>query len=84
MVEHEYEVIYWPGNFGGRGEYLRVLLELAGKKYRDVGKEEGGEEKIMALMSGKEETPYPVLYAPYLRHKGNIVNQTPAIMLYIG
>ena len=43
MVEqHEYEVIYWPGKFGGRGEYIRVLLELAGKKYRDIGAEEDG------------------------------------------
>ena len=85
MVEqHEYEVIYWPGKFGGRGEYIRVLLELAGKKYRDVGTEEDGEDQVCGLMEGKTETPYPVLFPPYLRHNGTIINQLPAIMLYVG
>ena len=87
MVEHttlkEFELIYWPGNFAGRGEYVRLLLEVCGQTYRDVGREADGLAKVLAVMKQEEQTPYPVLHAPYLRHKGTIICQLPAIMLYI-
>ena len=34
-------------------------------------------------MKQETETPYPVLFCPYLKHKGNMMCQLPAITLYI-
>ena len=87
-TEAEYELLYWPGNFAGRGEYIRLMLECCGKElgsgYRDVGREEGGMQTILALFKMEQATPYPVLFCPYLKHKGTIFCQLAAIMQYLG
>ena len=35
----EFTLIYWTGNFAGRGEFVRLLLEASGATYRDVSRE---------------------------------------------
>ena len=48
----EYELIYWTGSFAGRGEYVRLMLEVAGKEYKDSGKEykDCDKEQVMAAV----------------------------------
>ena len=67
---------------------MRLMLEVSGKLpgngYRDVGREEGGLDVVMSMTKQEVENPFPVLFCPYLKHKGTIFNQLPAIMMYLG
>ena len=49
----EYELFYWGGNFAGRGEYVRLVLSLSGKTWRDVGREEGS-PKVFEYIKSKQ------------------------------
>jgi glutathione S-transferase len=37
-----YQLYYWP-TIQGRGEFVRLALEEAGARYRDVARESGAE-----------------------------------------
>lgn len=58
------------------------MLEVAGVPYRDVGREEGL-DSVLPLYKQEAKTAFPVLFPPYLRHNGSIMNQLEAIILYI-
>jgi len=67
-----YELHYWPG-IQGRGEFVRLALEDAGAKYRDVWRESG---------------PMPLnrraFAPPYLKAGRLVIPQTANILLYLG
>ena len=50
------------------------MLEVCGVSYKDFSKEEGAEKQVMAILNQEEETEYPVVAPPYLKHKGKIMN----------
>ncbi|HEU5177251.1 MAG TPA: glutathione S-transferase [Burkholderiales bacterium] len=67
-----YELHYWPG-IQGRGEFVRLALEDAGAKYRDVWRE------------SDRLSPHRQAFAPpYLKAGRLIIPQTANILLYLG
>jgi glutathione S-transferase len=67
-----YELYYWPG-IQGRGEFVRLALEDAGARYRDVWREAD-------RLSPSREAFAP----PYLKAGRLIIPQTANILLYLG
>ena len=81
-----YELIYWPG-MPGRGEHIRLALEEAGADYTDSAHEEGGVQKVLAIIDPKnlgDELNPPICTPPILKHGDLTINQTPNILLYLG
>lgn len=74
-----YELYYWT-ELQGRGEFVRLALEEAGAKYRDVARERG-DGLIEALA---ERTNTPSFAPPILKDGDVIVGQTAAILFYLG
>jgi glutathione S-transferase len=52
MPSPAYELYYWPG-IQGRGEFVRLVLEDAGADYVDIGRQPGGDKRIMAALKGE-------------------------------
>ena len=77
-----YELYYWPG-IQGRGEFVRLALEQAGARYRDIAKDEDGSAEVMRFMHGPDVTT-PAFAPPYLKHGKVVLGQTAAILLYLG
>ena len=97
----EWTILYHsPGQFKGRGEFLRLLLEDAQVAYKDTGEGLYGPNGLMDMFRGNELADFekdhsvgdgfPCLYPPAILHRpGNgddpvIVNQVAACMIYIG
>lgn len=77
-----YELFYWPG-IPGRGEFVRLALEEAGVAWRDVAREPGGMEEMMALLDAGKGRPASFA-PPVLRHGKTVIGQTSNILLYLG
>ncbi|CCD94834.1 putative glutathione S-transferase P subunit [Bradyrhizobium sp. ORS 375] len=75
-----YELYYWP-MIQGRGEYVRLALEEAGARYRDVAREEGI-GAMTAMLEGEGETP--PFAPPFLKVGRRIIGQTANILLFLG
>src|SRR6185295_16671097 len=67
-----YELHYWPG-IQGRGEFVRLALEDAGAKYRDVWRE-----------SDRMSLPRQAFAPPCLKAGKLVIPQTANILLYLG
>ena len=96
----EWTVLYHaPGKFKGRGEFLRLMLEDAGKTYVNDGESLYGPSGTMDMFRGTIEAidsdkmdskqSFPLLYPPAIRHvppngEEVIVNQVGACMIYLG
>ncbi|HEV7249406.1 MAG TPA: glutathione S-transferase [Shinella sp.] len=74
-----YDLYYWSG-IQGRGEYVRLALEAAGARYRDVARLEG--DHVLAAMGKELETPS--FAPPFLKDGAVVVGQVAAILLYLG
>lgn len=76
-----YELYYWP-SIQGRGEFVRLALELAGAPYEDVARTRG----VKALMAdmGAKDQPHPAFAPPYLKDGGLVIGQTSTILAYLG
>jgi glutathione S-transferase len=79
-----YELHYWP-TIQGRGEFVRLALEDAGARYRDVARgarvEGGGEAALMARMQKLARPPFA---PPFLVDGDLVIGQTANILLYLG
>ena len=79
-----YELHYWP-TIQGRGEFVRLALEDAGARYRDVARggkvEGGGEAALMARMAKQARPPFA---PPFLVDGDLVVGQTANILLHLG
>jgi len=59
-----YQLWYWPG-IPGRGEFVRLALEVAGIPYRDCAMEsDDGADRLLADM--KNDREHPPFAPPYL------------------
>ncbi|EAU41783.1 putative glutathione S-transferase P subunit [Fulvimarina pelagi HTCC2506] len=72
------DLYYWP-DIPGRGEYVRLVLEAGGLKYRDVVRlpeaEGGGMPAMVAFLEGRKG--YPIPFAPpFIVDDGILVSQT--------
>ena len=96
----EFQLLYWKGNFGGRGEFVRLMLSVCGASWVDtaqvraaganhaaeqgaVNDEQAASSCVLEYVRG-EADGYPVLFPPILVHGERVLNQTPAILLYLG
>jgi glutathione S-transferase len=79
-----YELHYWP-TIQGRGEFVRLALEDAGARYRDVARanpvEGGGEAALMARMGKAARPPFA---PPFLVDGDLVIGQTANILLHLG
>jgi glutathione S-transferase len=83
MVYHLY---YWPG-IQGRGEFIRLALEQAGARYRDVGvlpqSRGGGVAAILKVLKARNIRHLPFA-PPILKAGRHYIAQTPDILLFLG
>ncbi len=77
-----YELYYWPG-IQGRGEFVRLTLEEAGARYRDVAREPGGLRAMSQMLQGKGAGLRPYA-APFLKSGRLVIAQTANIVMYLG
>ncbi len=77
-----YELFYWS-SIQGRGEFVRLALEEAGAAYVDVAREEGGEERMLALLDDAGLV-CPPFAPPFLKTGNRLIAQTANILLFLG
>jgi glutathione S-transferase len=77
-----YQLFYWP-SIQGRGEFARLALEDAGATYDDVARNEGGMDKMMAMMKGEGEKR-PPFAPPFLKSGKLVIAQVADILFYLG
>jgi glutathione S-transferase len=77
-----YQLFYWP-SIQGRGEFVRLALEDAGATYDDVARNEGGMDKMMAMMKGEGEKR-PPFAPPFLKSGKLVIAQVADILFYLG
>ena len=80
-----YQLYYWP-NIQGRGEFVRLALEEAGARYRDVARESGkgaGVGALLALMQSRriERAPFA---PPFLKAGRLLIGQTANVLQFLG
>ncbi len=81
-----YELYYWPG-IQGRGEFIRLALEEAGARYRDVAvlpKARGGGVPAILKVLESKDVQRPPFAPPILKAGRLLIAQTPNILLYLG
>jgi glutathione S-transferase len=80
-----YELYYWP-TIQGRGEFVRLALEEAGARYRDVARESGkgaGVAALVRFLDGRN-IERPPFAPPFLRAGRLVIAQTPNILQFLG
>src|ERR1700722_8466228 len=80
-----YELYYWP-SIQGRGEFVRLALEEAGARYRDVARGSGqgaGVAALMRFLNGRK-IEQPPFAPPFLKAGRLIIGQTANILQYLG
>lgn len=79
----EWELIYWH-SFPGRGDFIRLLFEEAGVPYIDVCRKAGDSTEALKYRMRAEDSNLPVLFPPLIRKGDFVLNQTSAILQYLG
>ncbi len=81
-----YELYYWPG-IQGRGEFVRLALEEARARYRDVAvlpqAQGGGVPAILRVLEARG-IRRPPFAPPILKAGRRLIAQTPNILLFLG
>jgi len=82
----KYQLHYWP-TIQGRGEFVRLALELAAIPYVDVARlpqdEGGGEEALYKSLDRAHPRTIPFA-PPYLQAGDLVIAQTANILLFLG
>ena len=94
MNKEVWELFYWcnvkdgVNRMVGRGEFVRLMFEVTGTPYIDHGMAPDGEgpKKVISMMrsNGGNTTDMPCFAPPIIRKGDFVLNQTPAIMKYLG
>ena len=85
-----WELYYWNNikedgrnHMIGRGEFVRLMFEVTGTPYIEVGKE--SPTKVFEMLDRSGKNPSTPLFAPPIIKKRDFtLSQTPAIMKYLG
>lgn len=80
-----YQLYYWP-TIQGRGEFVRLTLEEAAVRYRDMAREPGrgaGVPSLLYFLQGRA-VQRPPFAPPFLRAGRLIIGQTANILQFLG
>jgi glutathione S-transferase len=80
-----YELYYWP-TIQGRGEFVRLALEEAGARYRDVAREAGknaGVPALMRFLNDRSAARQPFA-PPFLKAGRLVIGQTANVLQFLG
>lgn len=87
--EAEWELFYWTSirddgknHMIGRGEFVRLIFEAAGVKYRDRGMEDP--TSVAHFVHGGGNPGFPVFAPPAIKRGDFVLSQTPTIVRYLG
>ena len=85
MPAMNYLLYYWP-TIQGRGEFVRLALEEAGARYRDIARETGKGAGIAAFMRFLEgrNIERPPFAPPFLEAGRLVIGQTANILQFLG
>ena len=80
-----YLLYYWP-SIQGRGEFVRLSLEEAGARYRDIARENGKGSGISAMMKllNSSGVKHPSFAPPFLKSGRLLIGQTANILQFLG
>ncbi len=80
-----YELYYWP-TIQGRGEFVRLALEAAGARYRDVAREGGKGAGVGAMLRfmNDRSAARPPFAPPFLKSGRLVIGQTANILRFLG
>jgi glutathione S-transferase len=80
-----YELYYWP-TIQGRGELVRLALEEAGARYRDMARESGRGAGLPAMFKLMESRriDHPPFAPPFLKAGRLLIAQTANILQFLG
>jgi glutathione S-transferase len=94
MSDQSWELFYWASmkekdgklrnHMIGRGEFVRLMFELAAVPYLDHGVQENGGATVFKFARGGENAGFPVFAPPIIKRGEFVLSQTPAIMKYLG
>ena len=72
----DYTLYYWGGEFPGRGEFVRLLFEETGTKFKEVGDKETI-RKMSAAKVGTDaaDVGFPCFAVPILKHGKKILHE---------
>jgi glutathione S-transferase len=79
-----WKLYYWGGAFKGRGEYVRLMFELAGVTYEEVN---DVQQLLTCIDRGgaNGSASYPAFTVPLIvTPEGDSISQPPAIMAFLG
>ena len=86
MTDAPYQLYYWPV-LPGRGEFVRLVFEVAGAPYQDVARgpaeEGGGVGAVIEHIRGKGDL-FPAFAPPILVHGDLRISQTGNVCAYVG
>lgn len=77
-----YELYYWP-TIQGRGEFVRLALAEAAVAYVDVGRRQGGEQRLLERLRD-DAIAMPPFAPPFLRAGREWIAQTANILAFLG
>lgn len=77
-----WELLYWK-SLPGRGDFVRLMFEEAGVPYDDVCRIADSHNACLQHMKGEAEG-FPVLYPPIIKRGDFVLNETTAILVYLG
>ena len=77
----DYTLYYWGGEFPGRGEFVRLLFEETGTKFKEVGDKETI-RKMSAARVGTDaaDVGFPCFAVPILKHGKTILHEVNDIL----
>ena len=81
----KYQLYYWP-TIQGRGEFVRLALEMAGAPYLDVARRSGrgaGVPELMRFLNVRS-LKRPPFAPPFLKAGRLVIGQTPNILQFLG
>lgn len=88
---HDWELYYWTNikedgrnHMIGRGEFVRLMFELAGVPFTDHGMLQDGGQRVFQFVRGGGNVDFPIFAPPAIKRGSFVLSQTPSILKYLG
>ena len=90
IKQSQWELYYWANmkegrnTMIGRGEFVRLMFELAGVAYVDHGTKENGGAEVFKFVKKDGNTGFPAFAPPLIKRDDFVLSQTPTIVKFLG